>query len=144
MLTDCIHGLASLLKDILKAVNDHGKRTWLTRLANASDTKRVIIRLEKRLQFFVNSYLVCAIRSLNLKPVDTHLMAHQVEAATHTAEINVEAFSKPISVPEFRDSSAVFDADRWSVISHLGADSRLQQISRVQMSDVNSGTNISC
>ena len=55
------HKFIRLLQDILVVINNHSKRTLITRVLNVSQTKNDIIRLEKRLQFFVNSYMVSII-----------------------------------------------------------------------------------
>ena len=55
------HKFIRLLQDILVVINNHSKKTLITRVLNVSQTKNDIIRLEKRLQFFVNSYMVSII-----------------------------------------------------------------------------------
>jgi hypothetical protein len=48
----------SLLTRILQATTSLSKMSTLTRLLQASQTKRTILDLEKELRFFVDTYLV--------------------------------------------------------------------------------------
>jgi hypothetical protein len=47
-----------LLQDILKASTDYLQMSTMTRLVNSAQTKQTILQIERRLQFFVNTYLV--------------------------------------------------------------------------------------
>jgi hypothetical protein len=50
--------LGRLLNDILKSVTDYAQLSVVSRFMSAAHTKRSILNLERRLQFFVHTYLV--------------------------------------------------------------------------------------
>jgi hypothetical protein len=104
----------------LKTVIDYAQLTAVSRSINAAQTKRTILNLERRLQFFVHTYLVhliifsydCPHGHLKKKPP-----LIKIRSAAQNNRINLEAFAHPISQPPPDFKLELPDNLQWEVMS---------------------------
>jgi hypothetical protein len=81
----------------------------------AEQTKQGILRLNDRLTFFVDRYLV-SIYALSPKHPVAHLYI-QIETATQHARINLETFSQPVPQSHIPPPSLIPDNLQWELMS---------------------------